>query len=309
MSNTPTHKKRSIAAAVLLGCLPGAACADGARDWINLPIDTNLIYLYYNHIDSNTQLDTTLPVEGLDVKMDMGLVRYAYSFPIAGKTSGIQFLLPYTWAKADIDSPIPALRQANLKKDGVGDLTTIFAMNLFGAPAMTKQEFVHATPETLLTAAVFVTAPTGQYDRHDVVNFGGNRWVIKPQLAFNKPFGASMLSINGNVAFYTENDEYHQPDGNGKLKQAVLATLEGHYSYNFNRAIWGSFDVVYSNGGETKINGVKQDNAQDTWKMGISGAMNFTPVDAVSVSYLKTIDTPRGAADVEVFSINYNHAW
>lgn len=268
-----------------------------------------MIYAYYSHIDSNTQLDTSLPVNGLDIKMDMGMVRYAYSFPVAGKTGGVQFLLPYTWAEASFDSTLPVIGGLRFKKDGVGDITTVLAANLFGAPALTKEEFVKAAPETLLTAAVFITVPTGQYDGHDLVNFGGNRWVIKPQLAFNHPFGQSMISVNGNVAFYTENDNYRQSNGNGKLKQNLLGTLEAHYSYKFNRALWAGAGVVYSNGGETRINGVDQDNAQDTLKLSIGGSMNFSPVDAVAMSYLKTINTPDGAADVKLLSINYSHAW
>src|SRR5438445_2218980 len=104
-----TVRLKPSAAALLFGLLPGIAVADGARDWINLPIDTNLVYLYYNHIQSNTQLDTTLPVQGVDATMNMALVRYAYSFPVAGRTGGIQFLLPYSWATANIDSSIAPL--------------------------------------------------------------------------------------------------------------------------------------------------------------------------------------------------------
>lgn len=297
------------AAALLFFLLPGIAAADGARDWINLPIDTNLVYLYYNHVQSNTQLDTTLPVQGVDTTMNMALVRYAYSFPVAGKTGGIQFLLPYSWATATIDSSIAPLASREFSKNGVGDLTVVLAANLFGAPAMTREAFAKATPQTLLTAAVFLTVPVGQYDRNKPVNFGGNRWVVKPQLAFNYPFGNSMLSVNGNVSLYTENSEYYKPDGHGKLQQEPLGTLEAHYSYSFNRALWAAVDMVYSNGGQTRINGVKQHNAQDTLKLGVSGSFNFTPTDAVSMSYLKTVSTPAGAADVKVFSINYNHAW
>ncbi|MHA7684928.1 transporter [Cupriavidus sp. PET2-C1] len=296
-------------AALVLGLLPGIAAADGARDWMNLPIDTNLVYLYYNHVQSNTQLDTTLPVQGVNATMNMALVRYAYSFPVAGKTGGIQFLLPYSWASANIDSPIAPLASREFSKNGTGDLTVVLAANLFGAPALTREAFARATPETLLTSAVFLTVPIGQYDRNKPVNFGGNRWVVKPQLAFNYPFGKSMLSVNGNVSFYTENGEYFQPDGRGKLQQAPLGTLEAHYSYSFNRALWAAVDMVYSNGGQTRINGVKQGNAQNTLKLGVSGSFNFTPTDAVAVSFLKTVSTPAGAADVKVLSINYNHAW
>lgn len=304
-----TVRLNPSAAALLFGLLPGIAAADGARDWMNLPIDTNLVYLYYNHVQSNTQLDTTLPVQGVNATMNMALVRYAYSFPVAGKTGGIQFLLPYSWATANIDSSIAPLASREFSKNGTGDLTVVLAANLFGAPALTREAFAKATPQTLLTSAVFLTVPIGQYDRNKPVNFGGNRWVVKPQLAFNYPFGKSMLSVNGNVSFYTENGDYFQPDGHGKLQQEPLGTLEAHYSYSFNRALWAAVDLVYSNGGQTKINGVKQGNAQDTLKLGVSGSFNFTPTDAVAVSFLKTVSTPAGAADVKVFSINYNHAW
>lgn len=297
------------AAALLFGLLPGIAAADGARDWMNLPIDTNLVYLYYNHVQSNTQLDTTLPVQGVNATMNMALVRYAYSFPVAGKTGGIQFLLPYSWASANVDSSMAPLASREFSKNGAGDLTVVLAANLFGAPALTREAFAKATPQTLLTSAVFLTVPTGQYDRNKPVNFGGNRWMIKPQLAFNYPFGKSMLSVNGNVSFYTENGEYFQPDGHGKLQQAPLGTLEAHYSYSFNRALWAAVDMVYSNGGQTRINGIKQDNAQNTLKLGVSGSFNFTPTDAVAASFLKTVSTPAGAANVKVFSISYNHAW
>lgn len=304
-----TARLAPSAAALLFGLLPGIAAADGARDWMNLPIDTNLVYLYYNHVQSNTQLDTTLPVQGVNATMNMALVRYAYSFPVAGKTGGIQFLLPYSWASANIDSPIAPLASREFSKNGTGDLTVVLAANLFGAPALTREAFAKATPQTLLTSAVFLTVPIGQYDRNKPVNFGGNRWVVKPQLAFNYHFGKSMLSVNGNVSFYTENGEYFQPDGQGKLQQAPLGTLEAHYSYSFNRALWAAVDMVYSNGGQTRINGVKQDNAQNTLKLGVSGSFNFTPTDAVAASFLKTVSTPAGAANVKVFSINYNHAW
>jgi len=71
-----TARLAPSAAALLFGLLPGIAAADGARDWMNLPIDTNLVYLYYNHVQSNTQLDTTLPVQGVNATMNMALVTY-----------------------------------------------------------------------------------------------------------------------------------------------------------------------------------------------------------------------------------------
>ncbi len=39
--------------------------ADNARDWQNLPIGLNMVFGYYNRIDTNTSIDTSLPLDGL----------------------------------------------------------------------------------------------------------------------------------------------------------------------------------------------------------------------------------------------------
>lgn len=40
------------------------AVADNARDWQNTPIDLNMVFGYYNLIDTNTPIDTSLPLDG-----------------------------------------------------------------------------------------------------------------------------------------------------------------------------------------------------------------------------------------------------
>jgi hypothetical protein len=51
--------------------------ADNARDWQNLPKDLNMLFGYYNKIDTNTPIDTALPLDVLSLNADLYLLRYA----------------------------------------------------------------------------------------------------------------------------------------------------------------------------------------------------------------------------------------
>jgi hypothetical protein len=50
---------------VTFGIAPIAVQADNARDWQNLPTDLNMIFGYYNRIDTNTPIDISMPFYGL----------------------------------------------------------------------------------------------------------------------------------------------------------------------------------------------------------------------------------------------------
>ncbi len=180
------------------------ATADNARDWQNLPINTPVAFAYYYHMDSNTSLDTALPVRNASTEINAGLLRFAYAFDAGnGKSSGVQVLQTF----ADVDFSLGGT-PFDKSRRGLGDTTVILATNLFGGPAYTVDEFVKAKPETFLTAALWVTAPTGRYDPKKVINLGANRWAFKPQLAFGHPFGKSWIEANAWLQFFTDNDDY-----------------------------------------------------------------------------------------------------
>ena len=55
-----------LSMSLMLG-IASPALADNARDWQNTPIDLNMVFGYYNRIDTNTPIDTTLPIDGLSL--------------------------------------------------------------------------------------------------------------------------------------------------------------------------------------------------------------------------------------------------
>lgn len=290
--------------ALALATCPLLASADNARDWQNLPIDLNMVFGYWNLVNSNTPIDSSFPLDGLSVDADVYILRLARSFDLAGRNAAFQLLIPYADVTAKLDNAV----LLNGKKDnsGMGDVTAVFASNIFGGPAVTKEEFATWQPETFLSYALYVTAPTGDYDNKQIINIGANRWVVKPELAFGTPFGPTWLEINAYASFYQDNDDYI---GHNKLEQRPLGTIETHYSYTINRALWVSLDATYAKGGETKINGTTQDNEQENKTLGASLGFNLSPNFGGLVAYADSYEPQSGAADTNTWTVRLQYVW
>ena len=54
---------------------------------------------------------------------------------------------------------------------------------------MPAQEFRKWRQKTLLGVSLKVVAPTGQYDPTKLVNWGTNRWALKPDFGYSERWG------------------------------------------------------------------------------------------------------------------------
>jgi hypothetical protein len=91
----PAFSRLAILGVTTLALTPMLTFADNARDWQNLPTDLNMVFGYYNRIDTNTPIDTSLPIDGLSLNANLYIARYARSFAVDGRNSAIQILQPY----------------------------------------------------------------------------------------------------------------------------------------------------------------------------------------------------------------------
>jgi hypothetical protein len=287
-----------------LALTPMLIFADNARDWQNLPTDLNMVFGYYNRIDTNTPIDTSLPIDGLSLNANLYIARYARSFAVDGRNSAIQILQPYADISASFDNA--RFFDGTKHNGGMADTQVVLVHNLFGGPALTKEEFANWTPETFMTGALWITAPTGDYDKNRVINIGSNRWAFKPEIAFGTPIGPTWLEINSYVSLYGDNDNYQ---GSEKLEQKPLYAVEGHFSYTFNRALWASLDATYNRGGETKIDGDWQDNKQENALLGASVGFMLSPQFGGLIAYSDTVSERTGSPDVNTWTLRLQYAW
>ncbi|WDU65092.1 transporter [Pseudomonas poae] len=299
-----SRSQMSAFTAATLALLPGLGFADNARDWQNTPTDLNMVFGYYNRLDTNTPIDTSLPITGLSLNADVYLFRYARSFGIDGRNSAIQIIQPYADISASFDNA--QFFSGTKHNGGMGDTQLVFAHNFFGGPALTAAEFAKWTPETFLTGAFWLTIPNGDYDKDRIINIGSNRWVFKPEIGFGTPIGPTWLEINTYVSLFGDNKDYH---GDSKLEQKPLYAIEGHYSYTLNRALWVSLDATYNRGGESKIDGDWQDNKQENGLLGASLGFMLTPQFGGLLAYSDTVSERTGSPDVNTWTFRLQYVW
>jgi len=287
-----------------LTLLSPLAQADNARDWQNTPVDLNMVFGYYNLVDSNTPIDTALPINGLSLNADVYIFRYARSFALDGRNTAVEILQPYADVSASFDNA--EFFTGTRHNGGIGDTQLVFAHNFLGGPALTKEQFATWTPETFLSGAATLTVPSGDYDKHKVINIGANRYVFKPEIAFGTPIGPTWLELNGYVSLYGKNDDYLDDN---KLEQRPLYAIETHYSYTINRALWVSLDGTYSKGGETKVNGELQDNQQENTLAGASLGFMLSPQFGGLVAYTDTVSRRDGSPDINTWTFRLQYVW
>lgn len=301
-SGTLTKTKLHILITLIL--TPCLSLADNARDWQNVPDDINILFGYYNNINSNTAIDSSLPIDNASVDADLYIIRYARSFDLGGHAAGIQLLQPVADIRASLDGS--EIDDTTHKNNGMGDTQFAFVYNLFGAPALNSQDFRLWTPEMFLTTALWVTAPTGDYDQKKVLNIGANRWVMKPELAFGYPIGPFWIEINPMVSFYQDNDEYL---GSHHLAQRPLYAAEGHFSLTLNPALWVALDSTFSKGGETRVDGTLQNNKQQNVLLGASLGFMLSPQLGGALAYTDTTQEESGSPDISTWMIRMQYAW
>ena len=294
------NAKATIASSILAvaTAVPLTAHADGARDWENVPVNTNILFAYYTYSNTEASVEPELPIEGVAVDASVPILRYARTFALGRNVGGVQLILPYGFVKARLQGT--SLRTST---SGLGDISAVFIANLAGAPALTREEFARWTPDFYLTASATVTAPTGRYEENDLLNVGKHRWSFKPQISYGKYLGnATLLAINANTQWFTANNAHRA----GRLEQRTLYGFEAHLSRDVGKGRWISADLFHANGGETSVADVDKGNRQRTWRLGISGSYRFDAATSSSASFSRTVARESYTPAALNFSINVN---
>lgn len=287
-TNRTRARHRPGPAALALACAlcalaAGAAEAGKARDYLNAPVDTWVSFLNFGYSEPVSPVVGGAEFDVSDIETDVVSQSLILSriVDVGGRTGGLSVILPL----ADIDAAVGPFAAGD---SGLGDIGVVAEVNLFGAPALSREEFRAWTPETFASIHVVATAPTGSYDADRRVNVGANRWSVTSTLnySYTPDAGTTWLEAYASVSVFTDNDD--APGPAARLSQDPLVQVEGHASRNVTRDLWLSADLTYATGGATEIDGLAQGNAADTlrlgagfgWRIGTLGQILFA-ADAV----------------------------
>jgi hypothetical protein len=298
-----------VVAAAFCGLVIFAASAEhgwagSARDYLSAPVDTWLTSYNFGYFNSVT------PEDGIDVTSSTRSNVLSQSVVVTrvldywGRTGGMSvIILPYRSLKAASD----AFRTSN---QGLSDMGLLWQINLFGAPALTRQEFRSFVPQPFASFHLFVAAPLGKYDPENPLNPSANRWTFFPTVnySYTPDRGWTWLETYVATKIFTPNTDYRVA-GASRLTQKPLFLAEGHGSRNLTLALWFSADVYYNLGGETSVDGVAQANAADTLRLGTGMGVSLWAGGDLILNYDRVVAKPVGEPDAQTVRMTIRQLW
>jgi hypothetical protein len=273
------------------------------RVYSNAPVGLNFLIAAYQYSWGNVLLDPSLPITNGEAKVNEFALGYSRFLDFWGDSGTISVVLPYAWVAANGDLQG---QPQNVDRSGFADVAVRLSVNLYGAPALSAQEFHDYHQDTIVGVSLMVTAPTGRYYPDKIVNIGTNRWSFKPEVGVSKALGPWTLEGAFGVTFYTDNDEFYP--GTSVRQQDPLYALQAHATYNFNPGLWGALDWTYYTGGRTTVNGTLNQDLQTDTRWGATLSQSLDAHNSIKV-YLNAGVYARTGTDFTTLGIAWQYRW
>jgi hypothetical protein len=272
------------------------------RTYSNIPVGLNFLIAGYGYSVGGVVTDPSFPLEDGDVQIHSTVLAYARAVDVWGTSGKFDVVLPFAWVSGTATfRGQPREREVS----GLADPRFRFSVNLYGAPALSLQEFADYKQDLIIGASLQVSAPLGQYDSSKLLNIGTNRWSIKPELGVSKALGPLTLELDAGVTFYTNNDDFL----NGMtLEQDPIYAVQGHLIYNFGAGVWGALDATYYTGGRTTVDGVKGDTLQENTRLGLTVALPVNRYNSIKL-YASTGVFARTGSNFNTGGIVWQFRW
>lgn len=272
------------------------------RTYSNIPVGLNFLIAGYGYSVGGVVTDPSFPLEDGDVQIHSTVLAYARAVDVWGTSGKFDVVLPFAWVSGTATfRGQPREREVS----GLADPRFRFSVNLYGAPALSLQEFADYKQDLIIGASLQVSAPLGQYDSSKLLNIGTNRWSIKPEIGLSKALGPLTLELDAGVTFYTNNDDFL----NGMtLEQDPIYAVQGHLIYNFGAGVWGALDATYYTGGRTTVDGVKGDTLQENTRLGLTVALPVNRYNSIKL-YASTGVFARTGSNFNTGGIVWQFRW
>lgn len=287
--------------------LPCFATELEPRLWSHLPIGTNFAGVAYAYTDADISFDPVLSLEDVEMELQTWGAKYIRTFELFGKSTRIDLTQAYQEGKwTGLLDGVPA----STSRSGLSDTFLRLSVNLYGAPPLSGKKFAAYRSEvdvdTIVGMGLVVRLPTGEYMEDRLINLGQNRFTFRPQLGISHVRGKWAAEVTGEVAFYTDNDDFF--NGN-KLEQEPTYIIHGHLIHTFRPGLWVSTSVGYDYGGESRINRIdKNDKKQDVaWALGFA-----YPIDRHSgfkATYIGTRKLESTGLDSDTLMASLTFSW
>jgi hypothetical protein len=274
------------------------------RRWTPMPVGINVIGAGYIKTDGDILFDPVSQVEDVVLSSHLLVATYARSMALWGRSARFDAIVPIQsahWKGLLQGEPASAVRK------GFGDPILRMSINLYGAPAMNMDEFRKHTAgkpvSTMIGAALIVTLPLGEYFEDKLLNLGGNRLVLRPQMGVLHTRGKWSFELTGSVFIFAENDDFF---GGVTRKQDPVLAGQAHVIRFFERGYWASLSAAYGLGGQSILSGSTQDDSRRNVIGAVSFGMPLTPKQGLKFIYLVQRTNTETGADLDSFGVSWS---
>jgi hypothetical protein len=279
------------------------ADAGSARDYLNAPIDSWLTTYNAGYSASVTPEDGTDISSATRSTVSAQSVVITRTMDFGGRTGGLSVVLPYGFADTNSGT-----FQAGT--NGVSDVGLLWQMNIFGGPALTREQFQSFIPQTFSSFHLYVGTPLGTYDPSSPINPSANRWMISPTVnySYTPDQGRTWLETYVSALLFTDNNNF-RVNGAQTLSQNPIFRLEEHVSHNLTDTLWLSTDAYYNLGGETSIDGIAQGNMASTLRLGTGMGLRLWRGADFVLNYERVVAKPPGEPDAQTVRFTIRQLW
>ena len=117
------------------------------RAYSNTPVGMNFLLVGYRRADGALLFDPELPITDANANVELGFLGYVRALGIADKSAKVGLLLPVANLDANgfVDNEF-----LTREVTGLADPSLYFTINLYGAPALSMEEFSDYQQQVLL---------------------------------------------------------------------------------------------------------------------------------------------------------------
>lgn len=280
-----------------------SAQARSARDYLNAPVDAWLTLASSNYSTSVTPGDGTDISSRVRSNVFSQTVILTRIMDFGGRTGGLSAIVPYAVANAKTN-------ETHLSNNGLSDFGAMWQMNIFGGPALKREQFRFFVPQTFSSFHFITLIPIGKYDPSNPINPGSNRWTFYPTVNYSwtPDRGLTWLELYLSTKLFTTNRSFGSA-GTSSLAQNPLYLVEVHASRNLIRRWWASADAYYNIGGQTRIDDIRQGNAANTLRLGVGSGLSVWSGGMVIFNYEEVAARPSSQPDSRTFRIKIQQFW
>lgn len=297
---TDTRNSHNTIVIVLILLASGMARGSDVqpRLFTNIPVGVNLLGVSYTRSEGNVTVDPSLAVD-VEATLDTYVLSYTRAFGLFGKSATVTGALPYADLKL---SGVVGGESLTVSTRARVDPSFRLAVNVLGAPALSRKAFASYRQKTIVGVNLVVSAPWGDYDADKVLNFGANRWSLSPEIGVSRRAGRVTVEFAASLIWFSDNTEYR---GDSTLKQETIYMGRANLLYHFKRpGTWIGIGTLYLSGGETSVDDQDRNDLQIKSR---SGAALSVPINRRHTLMFKysTGVTTRIGADFDNYNLTY----